>query len=365
MPIVSRVTLPQEFYDIVSEDMLVAPQPQFVFAQMVYAANARAQLSAAGIDLGRASPPSQGASIPSLMDMQLILANGPFNGAIRSVIDLEKAGVGHTVRINRPVLAGGQYTVAARTISSQQTISTTPIDIAAEQTSITMLRVVGPASSGGSGPQPFAIDRMDAGKSVHQLRELVGLSLKYDREKYLDTVIGLQYDTASNNSVVRPGSLSADSSFPNTGETALDLDTLLRAKEALVTANIPKFPDGKYRCIVSPKQMRQLNMDPDFRAGARNFESLNPLFQPSITNISDIAIIESNTIQTDATTVSGVTIQRGLMFGPSAIGYGCGQMPEVVSASDDNYGQTAKVVWVCYEGHGILDKRFVVGVRSV
>jgi len=364
MPL-SRVTLPQEFFDVVSADMLVAPQPQFVFAQMVYAANARAQLNAAGIDLGRATPPAQGASIPSLLDMQLILANGPFNGAIRSVIDLEKPGIGHTVRINRPVLSGGQYTVAARTISSSQSISTTAIDVTAEQTSITLLRVVGPAASGGSGPAPFAIDRMDASKSVHQLRELVGLNLKYDREKYLDSVIGLLYDGASSNSVVRPGSISADSGFPNTGETALDLDTLFRAQQALEEANIPKFSDGKYRCVLSPKQIRQLKQDPDFRSSAQFFESKNPLFQPSVTEVGDIAIIASNTIQTDATTVSGVTIQRGLMFGPSAVGYGCGMMPEIRYAHEDNYGETAKVVWVCYEGHGVLDNRFVVGVRSV
>lgn len=363
--VLSRVSLPQEFFDVVSADMLIAPQPQFVFAQMVYAANARAQLSAAGIDLGRAAPPAQGAPMPSLLDMQLILANGPFSGAIRSVIDLEKPGVGHTVRINRPVLTGGQYTVAARTISSSQSISTTAIDVTAEQVSVTLLRVVGPAASGGSGPAPFAIDRMDAAKSVHQLREIAGLNLVYDRNKYLDTVIGLQYDTASNNSVVRPGSLSADSSFPNTGETALDLDTLFRAQQTLEEANVPKFSDGTYRAILSPKQLRQLKSDPDFRASAQFFESKNPLFQPSVTQVGDISIIASNTIQTDATTVSGVTIQRGMMFGPSAVGYGCGMMPEVRYANEDNYGETAKVVWVCYEGHSVLDNRFVVGVRSV
>lgn len=363
--VLSRVTLPQEFFDVVSGDMLLAPQPQFVFAQMAYSASARAQLSAAGIDLGRAAPPAQGAAIPSLLDMQLILANGPFNGAIRAVLDLEKPGIGHTVRLNRPVLSGGQYTVAARTISASQTISTTPIDITAEQVSITLLRVVGPAASAGSGPAPFAIDRMDASRSVHQLREMVGINLVYDRNKYLDSVMGLQFDSASNNSVVRPGSLSADSSFPNTGETALDLDTLFRGQQALEEANIPKFSDGKYRVVLSPKQLRQLKMDPDFRSSSQFFESKNPLFQPSVTEVGDLAIITSNTIQTDSTTVIGVTIQRGLMFGPGAVGYGCGMMPEVRYANEDNYGETAKVVWVAYEGHGTLDNRFVLGVRSV
>jgi len=362
--VLSRVSLPQEFFDIVSSDMLIAPQPQFAFAQMVYASNARAQLSAAGIDMGRAQI-TQGQGIPSLMDMQLILSQGPFADAVRSVIDLEKPGIGHTVRINRPVLTGGQYSVAARTIASSQSISLTPIDITAEQVSITMLRVVGPASASGSGPAPYAIDRLDATRSVHQLREMVGLNLVYDRNRYLDTVIGLQFDAASNNAVVRPGSLSSDSAFPNSGETALDLDTIFRAEEQLRSTFIPTFSNGCYRLMISPKQARQLKQDPDFRASSVFIESKNPLLAPSVLRVGNIEIIESNTLQTDSSTVAGVVIQRGVMFGPGAVGYGCGGMPEVKSANEDNYGETAKVVWVCYEGHTVLDNRFVVGVRSV
>ena len=362
--VASRVTLPQEFFDVVSSDMLVAPQPQFTFALMAYAASAKAQLLAAGMDFGRAAV-VQGAPVPSLLDQQLILSNGPFGEAIKAVVDLEKPGIGHTVRINRPVLAGGLYTVAGRTIASSQTISLTPIDISAEQVSITLLRVVGPAASGGSGPAPYAIDRLDSMKSGHQLREMVGLNLVYDRNKYLDTVVGLQFDAASNNSVVRPGSLTSDASFPNSGETALDLDTLFRGEEALKSANIPTFSNGTYRCIISPKQARQLKQDPDYRAQSVFVPSSNPLLVPSVTRVGNIEVLESNTIQTDSATVSGVTIQRGLMFGPGAVGYGAGMMPEIRYANEDNYGETAKVVWVCYEGHGVLDNRFVVGVRSV
>lgn len=361
---VSRITLPQEFFDVVSSDMLKAPQPQFTFALMAYAASARAQLVSAGMDFGRGVV-DQGAAVPSLLDQQLILSTGPFGEAVKAVIDLEKPGIGHTVRINRPVLSGGQYTVAARTIGQAQTISLTPIDLTEEQVSITLLRVVGPASASGTGPAPFSIDRLDSMKSVHALRDLVGLNLIYDRNKYLDSVIGLQFDSASNNSVVRPGSITSDANFPNSGETALDLDTLFRAEETLKGLNIPVFANGTYRAIISPKQARQLKQDPDFRAQSVFVPSANPLLAPSITRVGNIELLESNTIQTDSATVSGVTIQRGMMFGPGAVGYGLGMMPEVRFANEDNYGESAKVVWVCYEGHGVLDQRFVCGIRSV
>ncbi len=41
---------------------------------------------------------------------------------------------------------------------------------------------------------------------------------------------------------------------------------------------------------------------------------------------------------------------------------GTGKLPRVAPASDDNYGETAKVIWLAYLALGLADNRFVTRV---
>lgn len=364
----SRVTLPAEFFDITSSMMLVQPEPQYVFAQMAFAAVQRAELSnvdAGALFNGRAPMPASGAAVPGLDANQLQLARSPLAEAITVVAELGQRGVGHTIRINRPVFSGGGYTEASRTIAQSTSISTTPVDVAAEQVSITVKRVAGPYDSTNSRVAPYGIDRFDAGKSVHSLASITGVHLKRDRVKYLDTVLSLLFDGASTN-IVRAGNISADSSFPSSGQQPLDLDTLFRAEEKLSIANIPRFADGRYHCIISPTQLRQLKTDPEWATQAKEDAAYNLLTGGAYMNVGQgIRLEVSNTIQTDTTTVPGQTIYRGVMFGPGAVGYGIDDACRVAAANEDNFGETAKVIWLAYEGMAKLDERFLCSIRSV
>lgn len=364
---VSRATVPSEFFDITSAMMLRQPEPEYPFAKLAFAAQARAELmatdAAAVLAATGRGPDTQGAPYADLAANQLALSAHPLAEAVVAVNELGQKGIGHTIRLNRPVFSGGGYTEAARTISSAQSISTTPIEVSAEQVSVSVKRFVGPYASGGSQPQPYAIDRLDAQRSVHSLAGVVGLHLSRDRMKWLDTVFSLAFDAGAN--VVRPGNITADGSLPASGEAGLDLDSLFRAEETLRTNNIPAFADGSYLTVVSPKQMRQLKLDPDFMRLAVFDSSRNPLGIPSIVRVGRLSLVESNTIQTDTATISGQTIQRGCMFGPGAVGYGVADACRVASAAEDNYGEQVKVVWMAYEGFAVLDNRFIVSLRSI
>lgn len=365
----SRVSLPAEFFDKTSAMMLRQPEPGYVFAQMVYAAAARAELMSvdpgALFAAGRSPLPGSGASVPSFADNQLQLGALPVSESIAVVSELGQKGNGHTIRINRPVFSGGGYTEAARVVGSSASISVTPIEVGMEQVSLTVKRYVGPYASGGSQPQPYAIDRLDAGRSVHDLAGIVGLNLSRDRMKWVDSVFSLLFDGASTN-VVRAGNVSADSSLPASGEAPFDLEMLFRAEETLAAANIPRFADGRYQAIISPRQMRQLRLDPDFNNQAKEDVAYNLLTGGTWINIGPgIRVAQSSTIQTDTSTLSGQTIQRGVMFGPGAIGYGIDDACRVAPSTDDNYGETAKVIWIAYEGFGMLDERFLCSLRSI
>lgn len=363
---VSRVTLPSEFFDITSAMMLVQPEPQYLYARLAFMSRAAAELAASeGANLGGSrAAVGQGAAPLDLETQMLTLANAPQAAAINGIGELERAGIGHTVRMNRPLFTDSTYTEASRKVIASASISTTPIDLAAEQVSITVYRVAGPYDNGNTRVAPYAVDRLDAQRSVHSLAGTVGLHLQRDRMKYVDFVFRTRFDSGS--SRVRPGGAATDAAaFVANGDRPMDLDTLYRAEQALLEANIPRFANGVYMTILSPQQMRQLRSDPDFnRQAIFKDGDLNPLASSFIGRVGQVELYVSNTYVTDTATVSGVTIHHGAMFGPGAVGYGVAEACHVSYSNDDNYGETAKVVWLAYEGHELLDNRFIVNINT-
>ena len=367
MGIIARANLPSEFFDRTSAFMLKQPEPQYLYAQMVFAANAQAELrraEALGISPERAIA-AMGATVPMLQEMQRIIA-APQAEAIFVTDELAPGKVGHTIRMNRPVFSGGGYTESARTIASSQSISTTPIDVTAEQVSITIRRVAGPYASSGSAVQPYAVDRFDSEHAMHSIAGIVGLQLSRDRMKYVDTVFGALFDDGAN--VLYPqdpnNALSTDSSaFVVQGDRPFDFDTVARTEEKLISLSIPAFANGRYMMIVSAKQARDLRSDPQFGRLAVFMADKNPL-NGYVATIGGVDVYQSTTNPIDTTTVSGISIYHASAFGPGAVGYANAGPCRVASSTDDNYGETAKVVWLAYEGSTLLDNRFVVNVHS-
>ena len=365
---VSRATLPSEFYDRTSEIMLRQPEPAYVYARLAYMASAQAEIIRTGGAVGispERSIADTGAMVPGFQDMQLLITDNIRAEALLVSSELAPEKVGHTIRFNRPIFSGSGYTVAARRIGQNTSISTTPLDLTAEQVSITINRVGGPY--GGTNVQPHAIDRFDAQHSVHALAGVVGLQLQRDRTKYLDSVIGALFDSGAN--TVYPGdssfAISTDSSaFTVNGDRPFDAETCFRTEQKLNDLSIPFFANGKYMMVVTPQQARQLKSDPQFQRLAVFDRDRNPLAQSYVGTIGGIEVYQSATNTVDTTTVSGVSINHATAFGPGAVGYVPAGACRVTPSSDDNYGETVKVIWLAYEGQGVLDNRFMVAVHS-
>jgi hypothetical protein len=368
----NRITLPQEFYDKTSDMVLKAPLPQFPYARMLFMAYAQAELAE-----GEGQPygpngrklPTDGADAENLADNQLLLSDETFGGAIMVNLELLAPGaVGHTVRMNRPVFTGGSYTEAARAISSQQTISTTPIDLAAQQTTLTVVEVGGPMSSTGTVIQPYAISAVDAKRSVHSLSKKVGTALAYDRMKYCDAVLSLRYTTSSNSAVYpnNPGdAITTDATaFVANGDRPFTCETIWKMEKVLDAANVPTFQDGTRILMVDTQQALDLKNDTRFQRLVVNDPARNPLGESSIGRVGNVRVVKSNTNQTDTTTVSGVTIRKATMFGPGAIGYAPGEVVHVEPADDTDYGRQVKVVWRGMEGFQNLDASFICIAKS-
>lgn len=377
--VANRLSLPQDFEDKISKRMLTAPVPRFFWAQLFKLAGVRfglEQTSASEMGLTpERSPANQGAPAPELQSLQLMLEDPTGQAAVIVVSDeLAVQGQGHTIRFNRPVFSGGGYTLAARRQTAITSISTTPIDFSAEQVYLTLERLAGPYASGGSVVQPYAIDKWDAKRSIHDLAGLAALNLEYDRQALVDGIVnalveaitGCTLTGASTINSVWPGRgrKTADAQLIAPGDAEMDLETLLRAEQTLVSRNVPRMPDGRYIAVVTPKQATQLMLDSDFKDLAKYTPEKNPLFQDFVGDIGTVRVYRSTTLTQDTTTVSGNSIQHGVMLGREALGYGIGEELEVVASSDDNYSNTAKFIWQAMEAFGVFDTRYGVGMRS-
>lgn len=378
MPVISRATLPAEFFDITSSMMLVQPEPQYLYAQLTFMADVQAELrmnpDAFSLLPGRGIDSSTGAAVKPFAENQLqLVAADRIRGETITVSDeLAKGNVGSTIRMNRPIFSGGGYSAAARLIASGQSISTTGVTITAEQVSITIQRFAGPYDTTNSRVAPYPIDRFDAQRSVHSLAAMVGVQLARDRMKFLDTVYAGIFDSPASGSVLYPGdptnSLSTDASaFPvaSNGYRPFDADCVFRAEQKLADLFIPRFADGMYRLIITPQQARQLRNDPAFQKMAVFETDMNPLKQSFVATLGQVEIYQCSTNTVDTSTVAGVSINHAIMFGPGLCGrVRSGEGCRVAQSTDDNFGETPKVVWIAYEGQSLLDNRFVCGIHS-
>lgn len=357
--VMSRATLPQEFFDITSDMLLIQPEPQYLHGQLIKMALG-ASLNPS--DMSGIMPDrgvgSKGADYGSVESDRFKLADDLYSEAVKVVPELGK-GPGHTIKINRPVFANTTYTEASRLVAQGTTISTTPIDVSSEQVAITLKRFAGPYSSADSAVGPLAIDKFDAQLPIHSLVKVQGKHLKRDFDRFIDAVGVALCDLPT--TIVRPAGFSVSADSTVAGDAPMDLELLTRVETTLDSANIPMFANGKRMCVLHPRQIQQLKNDPAFQRQAVFVNSHNPLLKSWVASCGNLDIFQSNTLSTESSTV---TIYNGQCFGPGMLGVGAGNLPHVAYSTADNYGEQSLVVWLWYAGFQNLDQRFGVRIKT-
>jgi hypothetical protein len=355
----SRITIPEEFYDITSAELLVQPEPQYAYANLM--------LSALAMDLN--VPDALGLQLPN---RQISGVPVPYKTAEEDRLELAKAlptevfatkvdfmgGPGHTMRFNRPKYTNSTYTEASRVIGSASSISTSPIEVGSEQVPLTIKRYAGPY--GAAAVQPYAIDAFDAQMGVHSLAKLVGTHLKRDFHRWLDAVWVSLFDLAANK--IYPNGFAADNDITMKGQAPLSYEEISRASRAQDEANLPTFSNGKRLLVVSPTGKKQLKDDPQFARYAEFHKEMNPLFPGYFASLPEYECAVSTTLS-QVSNSSSVKVHYAHAIAPGVALSGMGAPPAIVPASDDNYGQQAKVIWLAFLAFGLADNRFVTSVR--
>lgn len=360
---ISRATLPQEYFDRTSAQLLIQPDPEYFHALMAKSAfDAEISAMQVGLQIPGREFPTTGPSYADIDAQRLSLSDSILSGAILVQNEFGEENVGHTIRINRPAYVNSTYTQASRRVPVGTTISTTPISVTSEQVSMTIDRMAGPYDNTAGQVQPYGIERFDANRGIHNMASVRNFHFKRDFDRTLDTVIVDLFDQSA--TAIYPVGMTAVNDSVVAGDFPFSLDQVRRVRTSMDTANIPKFPDGKRVMILTPLQQEQLEADPEYQRLARYTPGFNPLFMASYLNtVSNFHLFTSNTLKTTVNS-SSIPIQYGQAFGPGMVGMGAQGAPRVVPSTNDNYGETVYAVWLWYVAFQVLDNRFGRSVRS-
>lgn len=357
MPSLSSVSMPENFYNITSNMLLTQPEPQYLYSQLFKSAlgaslEVPGSLGLPGRDIG-----GVGANYSSAERDRLMLANALSSAIFATTVNFSGMP-GSTVRINRPVFTDSTYTAASRLIANGTTISTTPITPSAQQTNLTLYKYGGPYDS---SVQPYGIEAFDAQFGVHKASSIVGTHLKRDFDKFLDAVWVTLFDLAS--ATDYPEGMSADDDATAAGMFPFTFEQLGRVERKMDDANLPTFGDGFRLLVLSPTQVEQLGLDGNYNSRAKEFPQYSSIFPQYVASVKKFHIFKSTTLGAP-TNASGIAIHRGHAIAPGAAMGGMGRPPRVRPNTNDNYGETALVIWLADLAFAIANNTFVRSVRS-
>ena len=188
-----------------------------------------------------------------------------------------------------------------------------------------------------------------------------GNTLVRDFHRFIDAVNITLLDKAS--LTVYPEGMLADNDATAAGSFPLTYEQLMRTERKADDANLPVFADGYRIAVLTPTQVEQLALDPLYARASAYHPLYNSLFPQYVKSVGKTHVFKSTTL-TLSSNSSSVNINYGHYIAPGALLAGMGRRPHTAPSTDDNYGETAKVVWLADLAFGLADNRFVLSVRS-
>lgn len=361
MGVYDRAQMPENFYDVTSDMLLVQPEPQYPFAEMFLGALGLSLNTDSLLGLPGRTVPQVGAPYTPADRGALMLSNPVMRELIAAKVDFN-AMPGQTVRLNRPVYANTTYTESSRRIVSGQSISQTPITVASQQTNLTLYCYGGPYDSTNGRPAPYGIASFDSNLGVHNSAQIHGSQLNRDFRRFIELVNISLLDLES--SVVYPDGMTAANDATTAGQFPMRLEQLTRAHRDANNSNLPTFSDGFRMAALTPTQIQQLEVDPQYQRAGQFFPEYNVLFGAAYKkSVAGFHVFEVNTLTTTLNS-SSIAVHQGHVVSPGTLLAGMGRRPRVMPNTNDNYGETILVMWLADLGFGIANNTFSIGLRS-
>lgn len=355
----SRATLPEEFYDFTSAQLLAQPEPQYAYALMFLRAMNINLSQSANLAMPGRDAMGNGGGYRDVAADRLELEADRLSSDLFAAKHNFRASPGHTIRFNRPLFADTTYTEDSRLVATGASISTEAIAVGSEQVPLTVKRYAGPYDSANTRVAPLAVEAFDATMGVHDMYDMAGVHFVRDFHKFLDSVWVTLADNGAN--VIWPDGISAANDMTSK-DYPLTYEQISRASKKADKLSLPRMGDGKRLMVVTPDGKRQLKDDPQFAAYAKENRDTNPIFPGWFASLDDVHMLCSNTL-TQSDNSSSVEVHTGHLIAPGAFLGGIGRPPRVAPSTDDNYGETVKAVWIADLAMGLADSSFILPVK--
>jgi hypothetical protein len=370
--------LAAEFTDILTDQLLIVPDPQFVFARWAYAGLAREQLAAMDsynlamlqLQEGRIAQSGMAANTDAAMSSgmggPLMLAGQPFafDEMFYFIRDASK-GPGTTFKVDRPRFTDGLTTLANRRLAPTSKLFTNTQPITRDQIDVTVYEHVGPGDTATGAPAPISLSLFAQHRAKHDLLADIGNQLRRDRYKFVDDTI-ISYlasmAEANTNGVTRGGDVASNAAFVGSGNEPMSLDLVPKSVEQLKTRNVPGIGfDGRYVGVFHPHQIQQLKNDPGYRQQAQFFQGYNILFPGYAGTVENVNLVESQRmpVVTNLGAGSNQTGYKALVVAPMALAWAVSMDAKAVRDKNDDGGRFAKFGWLAFEGFAPADQTFV------
>lgn len=292
---------------------------------------------------------------------------------------------------------------------------------------MTLKEYTGPSAAGNpNDPSTFKIPKrvlMTAQRQLWQYgieafhQSIGSMTLLRDFRKWEDRAYIQKFLESPN--IYNPRGVADGGTYANGPVKFSVTDDLMTIVEGLRTRNVPVFEDGNYACIASPRFLKHLRQDPDFRAAAREVgcvpinammpgQAMAPAQIPFVNNpnallfggagvgqasfvngvpvmptgfvYEGVRFFESNNLpiakvnltytasSNPSSYPAGAAIRDGhlgIFFGPQSIGIGIGgNGPEVKLNNNDDFERFIIAIWQMYGAWALLNEQFVTIARS-
>lgn len=366
--------IPADFNDRLSEQLLLQPDFEYFWARQAYSAMlasgmqdmdgfdlAMLQLregrlaQGAGTSANLAEAMSQGMGGPLLVSMGMT-----YPDVIKMVKEARLPG--EVIKINRPGYINGDTTASNRLASpTTKLFGTNSQAITMEQVAVTIVEYLGPTTAAGT-LAPISLPRFTMHRSAHDLLVDVGLQLRRDRYRFIDSKIQTDIIAAAkaDGNVTRPVGMTQDSDYTGAGNEPFTFDLLVSATEAMVGRKIPGLNGTfKYPALIDHHQAAQLKLDPMYQRLSVFEPQWNPLFPGYMGTVENTVVCVSNNIPRLSSfgAFSGTGYQ-GIVFAPGAYGWASAQDAIALRNRNDDGGRNNEWGWSAYEGLQVLDSRF-------
>lgn len=317
---------------------------------------------------------------------------------------------GETVQLDRYKYWGAPGTKETRKRDATQTIGTASSrSLTKEKVLVRLDEYTGPADPlNPSQPSTFQIpmqtilkaQRVLYDQGVEGFHQSIGsLNLLDDYRRWRDRV--WINEALKSPHTYNPGGQAdqtgygTDTSAEVQGKFAIKTDLLTVVENLRSTPRLaPTFADGNYRCLASPRFMKHLRQDEDFRVVARypGFEGYmpnqaifggpqymqanSPMGMPTMPSgyvFEGVRFFESSNMPTEVVDInfgSGWSNQTntahlGIFCGPQALGLGVGgNQAQVLLNNNNDFGRFVIAIWCLYAGFEPLNLEFVTVARS-